>query len=709
MRFVSAWALALFLACPAFAGVVGRPGPLPASWAGALGSLPPGARPPSFLAPLFASPSALQTPALTPVASALEAMGLDAAAFRSKTPAVQSALLIKAARAAVLSVGVAADGAVAASDGEALRELRDYHEPYLDARRLRAVLEKLAAANAGAADLAERTASALGDVRRPETAASDPTVAVSKCPFHRLLGLTPSSPRPARHAEAAAASDKLHLGTGGPLRLPVLEVIRNTLRALWQAITFHDPFAGRPAPPRIGIWKMIKLGASNLRNPVAAFEAVQRDYGDIAYLKLPTGDRFVIVSDPEVVAKVLAGTEKTFQKSDLLTAAFGRLTGPDTIFLGKGADWLSRRKLMQPYFTQKTLHSDESAAEMLGIVDGALDELAVRAADGGAEIKVSDEMTAMTINVILGLLFKSHLSREALFQEIMPAFQETTSWLVPEALNPFGRSLSALPRVFKGQRRLAEAYATLHVFAARLQEEAGVEDGDYLLKTMLAAKAEGKLSDEEVRREILTMVLAGHETTSATLAWALQSLANDPASMERLLREIDETTGGAKPTPEQLRRGFLFLDQVVDETLRLYSPAYVLFRKAPADVSIATKKGEVFIPAGAHVIMPTYVTHRRDEQWAKSGYPAGEFHPERLDPANIMARGLKAEDLRAFAFGGGQRLCIGSHLSILETKLILIRLLQRFKLAPANPGPARMVSNSSVKIADGFPARLTLR
>lgn len=564
-----------------------------------------------------------------------------------------------------------------------------------------------APAENGAAALA-----AVFDAVKPAAAAEGDAPRVSACPFHRLLGKgSPASAGAERRPEPKPYA-------GGLFKFSVREFLVSTARHLWDYLRGRGRISGNPLPTRARLIPLFELALEHIRNPVRGLEALHERYGESAYARAPTGQSVFFFSHPESLSRVLFATDKKeqplFEKSEIGIGGIAQLTGRGTIFLGLRDRWRHRSKLMRGYFMPKVVQSEDMTARVTALVDSGLDELAARAktaGDAGLPVRVGDEMSALTMRVILGVLFSYEAPREDILSRIGPAFSEITRTIAFESLNPLNVRLSELPFLYPRRKELRQAYKTLDAFASEILKKGrnrSMPRHD-LLDALLAATGEdGKpLSDAEIKNEILTLVLAGHETTSATLTWALSSLYDHPEALARLRAELDREP--ASPTYLDLKKGYGFLDQVIQETLRLYTPAYVLFRKAVEDAMVPLGGGgQVRVPKGAHVVLSSFVTHRRPEQWAATGFDASGFFPERFDAENLAERGLKRRDLTTFPFGFGPRMCLGQALSMLETQLIMIRFLDRFQLDPEG-GPARIASDIGVKRADGFPARLRPR
>lgn len=181
------------------------------------------------------------------------------------------------------------------------------------------------------------------------------------------------------------------------------------------------------------------------------------------------------------------------------------------------------------------------------------------------------------------------------------------------------------------------------------------------------------MSRRQLRDELLTLLIAGHETTGHALSWTLHLLATHPQVARRLESEIDAALGTRTLGLSDLLR-VPYLDQVFCEALRLFPPAYVVARVAAADAEI----GGYAIPAGASVVLWIYHAHH-DPRW----FP----DPERFDPDRFSPERRKSLPACAFMpFGAGTRTCIGKHFAMLEVQLILLCILRRFRLQPAQRG-----------------------
>jgi cytochrome P450 len=227
---------------------------------------------------------------------------------------------------------------------------------------------------------------------------------------------------------------------------------------------------------------------------------------------------------------------------------------------------------------------------------------------------------------------------------------------------------------------------------------AGASGSDFLSLLLNARDEEdGKgISDRQIRDEIMTMFLAGHETTANALSWIWYLLAKHPEIQQRLQVEAREVLGGRQPTAADIPR-LTFCEQVVRESMRLYPPAYVVGRRPVEDVMI----GKHFIPAGTNVLMSQWVVHR-DERWFAD--------PLRFDP-DRWSDGLASRlpKYAYFPFGGGPRVCIGNTFALFEAPLVLAMMAQRFTLELVTKGPIRIQPAVTLRPGQAIEMRIVQR
>jgi cytochrome P450 len=230
------------------------------------------------------------------------------------------------------------------------------------------------------------------------------------------------------------------------------------------------------------------------------------------------------------------------------------------------------------------------------------------------------------------------------------------------------------------------------------RRRAAIGTGDDVLALLLRAADAGELTAAEVRDELVTLVIAGHETVASCLTWVLHLLAGAPEVRTRLHEELDGLAG-RDPSWGDLP-ALRYTRAVVDEALRLYPPAWVITRRAAAPDTVAG----VDIPAGTLVILSPWLLHRRADRWPD---------PERFDPSRFLGdapAARAARDPAYLPFGAGPRLCIGRDLALVETVLVLAALLRDREVTrpPGTPQP-RVDALVTLRPRGGLPLLLTKR
>jgi cytochrome P450 len=292
----------------------------------------------------------------------------------------------------------------------------------------------------------------------------------------------------------------------------------------------------------------------------------------------------------------------------------------------------------------------------------------------GAELAFDQEMVRLTLSIAGRTLFGA--DTEALATEVGGALTDIMR-LFPRFANPFAFALNALPlasnlRYERGRQRLDEIVYGL--IEARRRE--GTDHGDLLSMLMMARDEDGGpgMSDTQLRDEVMTLLLAGHETTANALCWTMYLLSQDVQAEQRLHRELDEVIGDRLPTVDDLPR-LAYAERVLAESMRLYPPAWAIGRRALRDVEL----DGVTIPAGTLVMVSPYVLHRDARL-----YP----DPLRFDPDRFLPDARAARPRFAyFPFGGGARSCIGEPFAWMEGVLVLATLAQQWSLrvVPGHP------------------------
>ncbi len=334
-----------------------------------------------------------------------------------------------------------------------------------------------------------------------------------------------------------------------------------------------------PIPPGPTGTRALRYWAQMFRDPLAAYGALRRDYGDAVRLD-GAGHTFLILSRPEHAEHVLVQHQDRYVKAFTyrpLKAFLG-----DGLLTSEGAVWQRHRRLVQPVFSHRHVQSFAPA-----IV--AATRRRVSQWTPGSAIDVASEMRTLTMDVIGRVLFGTDLASDA--EPVGRAVSRLQGSMTVAALLPVGMSPKWSKRfATKGIPSVGRASHTLESLVSRIVDDRIVaphtEPSDLLDLLLAARQGEQSLCRNEIQDEVMTLVLAGHETTANALTWALTLLSRYPAARERLTAEVDEVLGDRDPAAADMD-ALVWTRAVVSETVRLYPPAWSVERDAVEDDDIA--------------------------------------------------------------------------------------------------------------------------
>lgn len=427
-----------------------------------------------------------------------------------------------------------------------------------------------------------------------------------------------------------------------------------------------DTTAASAAPPLMRGTPLLGSTRAMRRDPLGLLLGAATRYGDVVRLRWLVWTLY-LVSSADGVQRVLQEHHQGYNKEVLDYQLLRRFLGRG-LLTNEGDSWLRQRRLIQPAFHRQRL------AAFGELMASATTDLLARwdALDPAAPLDVAHEMMRLTQRIVGLALFSIDLSAETT-DRIGEAFTTVNTLITDFASLPFPPLAVPTPR----NRRLREASLTLDrivrgiIARRRTASENGEEPGDLLALLLHARDAdtgEG-MPDDQVRDEVMTLLLAGHETTANLLAWTWHLLAQHPAAERRLHGELDAVLAGAAPSVDQFA-ALPYTRMVLDEVLRLYPPAWAVTRNAIAADTLAG----CAIPAGGFIMLSPYVTHRLPRYWDDPE----AFEPERFTPQRAAARPRFAY----FPFGGGPRQCIGNSFALMEAQIALATIAQRYRLRP---------------------------
>lgn len=385
-----------------------------------------------------------------------------------------------------------------------------------------------------------------------------------------------------------------------------------------------------------------------VRNPLSFFTSITQEYGDIVCYR-PAPDTAYLLNHPDYVRHVLVDNNRNYSKDTYSIQVFKKVCG-DGLITAEGEVWRAQRRLMQPAFHHSRLE------RLDGLIVQATQEMLPRWDDccsQGEPVDIAREMARLTLSVTTRALFGVNLG---------------------ERVNQVGEIVNRSALLFEKPSHPALQQAAQEfrdVVDAIIQErKQDFKDSGDLLSSLILAKDERTgvcMGDEELRNQLFGLLLAGYETTANALTWTWYLLSQNPWAAERMQEEVRRELDGKIPAYADLER-LPYLRQTLDESLRLYPPAWILGRRAIGDDEI----GGYDVPAGTVVAISIYTLHRHPAFWENPTV----FDPSRFEPHKAASRHKYAY----IPFGGGPRQCIGSGFGLLEAALIMACVAQRYAL-----------------------------
>jgi cytochrome P450 len=424
--------------------------------------------------------------------------------------------------------------------------------------------------------------------------------------------------------------------------------------------------AEKPLPP-FPTEKHWLFGSAYLlqKNTLQQMNYFIQKYGDIFSLSLPIY-RIAVISRPEFVKYVLLDNSKNYTKSlayDMLRVLLG-----NGLLTSEGDFWKKQRRLIQPAFHRKKL--ELLTGMMVERAEAAAEKLQQYVASG-ATFNVLPEMTALTLDIISKAMFSSGVEEKAnLVGKQISLLNEYTI----EKLNRPIRFPAVIPTPFNVKERKALTILNDVVYEIINKRRGEGVSKDDLLSMLIDARDEDTgeaMNNVQLRDEVMTIFIAGNETSSNALTWTLYLLSQNPEAEAKMVQEIDEKTAVNPELNFNSVAEYHYVRQVIEESMRLFPPVWTIGRRTIEDDEI----GGYRVRKMTNVLIPVMYFHRNPKFWEEPT----TFKPERFAPEvrNNIDRYVY------FPFGGGPRLCIGNHFAMLEMQIILIALYRqmRFKLA----------------------------
>ncbi|HEY7956479.1 MAG TPA: cytochrome P450 [Polyangia bacterium] len=443
-----------------------------------------------------------------------------------------------------------------------------------------------------------------------------------------------------------------------------------------------------PEAPRAPGWPILGvLPSLRYYGAIDYFTRAWRRYGDTFRVRLGTRDVLIVVH-PEAIEQVFLKNRENYIKGPTYRS-LRMLTGEGLLTL-EGEPWRKRRRMAQPAFHKESVRA--LTASMVAVTRDTLDALHARLPDGGI-VDAHHEMMRLTLEVVGETLFGQRLGDRT--DASAGAFGDALELLSRRGNNPVAIPLSVpTPGNLRLRRALALLDELVYAIIGRAREASARPTLLSMLCDARDADSGEALTDRELRDEVITLVLAGHETTALTLTWGFTLLGRHPEVVARMRAEVAEVLGDREPTADDLPR-LIYLRQVIDEILRLRSPVWALGRDVVGDDTLCG----VRVRAGETVMPLPYLTHRHPGFWEE---------PERFDPDRFAPKRAEGRHHWAYyPFSAGPRMCIGNLFSIAEAQVILAMLLQRCDVELTSMRPVPLAPMMTLR--PGGPVEVRLR
>lgn len=424
------------------------------------------------------------------------------------------------------------------------------------------------------------------------------------------------------------------------------------------------------------------------RDPLGLVTRALREYGEINLLPGIPGQRNYLVNEPSMIHAVLVDNAHQIEKPPALKRIFRGSFG-NGLFFSEGEFWRQQRKLAQPAFHHERI---EAYAE---IMVRQTQQMLSDWKDG--EVRdLEKDLSAMALKIVVEALFGTILGED--MQAIEDAISELGSIVARQSGTPplaFIPDWAPLPIMRRKRRASALLDGVIYRIIETRRSERD-ERGDLLSMLLVAQDDDGsRMDSRQLHDEVMTIFIAGHETTALALTWALVLLSQHPKAESRLRAEVDQVLEGRWPSFVDLRR-LVYTEMVIKETLRLYPPAWLILRQTRAEMEL----GGYVVPRRSYIWISPYSMHRHPGYYEDPG----AFRPERFAPeADGRALDGRLPKGAYVPFGAGPRICIGNAFAIMEARLVLAAIVQRYRLVQSDNGEIRPLAGATLGFERGAP------
>ena len=426
-----------------------------------------------------------------------------------------------------------------------------------------------------------------------------------------------------------------------------------------------------------------------IASPLQAFYDWQQEYGDLVSFRL-AARQFYLFSHPKLVEQALIRQSDVFVKiyNPEKPTGLALILGQGLV-TSQGDLWQRQRRLMQPVFQRSNVTT--LLPQMVIAGNNMLGRW--RQMGEGAQVNLSGEMMRLTLEVITQTMFSTSVLDK--IEQIAPSLETLLRYAARTIANPLTLPLY-VPT--PANRKFKQALGIIDdvIYGIIDQRRAAPWDQNDLLDMLLKARDDNsgeKMTDRQVRDEVITIFSAGHETTANLLSWTLYLLVRHPAALARLREELDRVLQGKIPDAEDLQQ-LVYTRAVLSESMRLRPPASFLLRKVSKD----TEVDGYFLKAGRLAIFSIFNLHHHADFWPQ---------PEQFDPERFLVSQNRRYSF--IPFGTGERICIGSHFALMESQLLLCMIIQHCDLQLLDSKEVEIEMAITLRPKGGIPVRIKWR
>ncbi|MEL6389356.1 MAG: cytochrome P450 [Bacteroidota bacterium] len=400
-----------------------------------------------------------------------------------------------------------------------------------------------------------------------------------------------------------------------------------------------------------------------VKNPIPIINGAIEDYGETYITRIVGGRRLIMSKNLDFIQHVLQTNNHNYVKSEIQTDTMAKYVG-NGLLTANGDYWLRQRRLIQPsFYKSKLQHLVDIMSEE---INSYCTDLTTRSTSQES-LNISEEMMELTLRIVSKSLFSTGIDRDQI-SDLGESFTALQQDIINEIRRPYLNWWTKMSGKMAHSHRLAQETRQIMKDIIQERKQTGAGKHDDLLDNLLLARYEDTgdgMTEEQILDEAIILFVAGHETTAISLAYTLNLLAEHPGILERCINEAKSLTSGPWTFEAAMKSDYLM--QTLEESMRLFPPAWILDRSAIEDEMVMN------IPVRANDFIGLYVYGVHHD-------PRYYDDPDRFDPDRMHPDQKKRLPKYAFfPFGGGPRMCIGYHFAMMEMKMVLATLLSQFQ------------------------------